>query len=325
MGAARQDLGGLQGLAGSQYHQDRRGMASALAGLQGLADGTGPSLAQQQLQNATDSNIAQTMAAMGSARGGNLNATQMGAATAGIGMRQDANKAMAELRAQEQINALGAAGGLASTMAGMSSGREMGFAGMDQNLLAQQYGMANERELARGNMLANRLGQRQQNAMGWANYGMNAAGQVLGGAAAFSDERVKEDIRERPSIGKALASLGQPASEDGDEDPDGDAPDLVGMFSAGERKGASKEVGKLRTYSFHYDDRAKALGAPEGELVGVMAQELERAGPRGKAAVYEHEAGPKALHPAKSIGLALAASADHEGRLRELEKRLGGG
>lgn len=333
--------------AGGEYQADRAGMGSALAGLQGLADGTGPSLAQEQLASQSEKNIAATMAAMGSARGGNLNAAQIGAATAGVGMAQDTNAAAAELRASEQINALNAAGGLASTMAGMSSGRQMDFAGMSQQALLEQYGMANQREMARAGMVADRLDSRQRNATNWANFGLNAAHEVLGNAATFSDERVKCKIKGGPSIAAALAAMGEDDGtelelgpgdgkralvdellegeydEDDDEHPDGPLGVVMGFFSPAQRKGAAEEMSRVRPFSFEYDEDAQAHGMPEGEIVGVMAQDLERAGPRGRGAVYEHPAGPKALHPAKSIGLALAATADHEERMRKLEQLLG--
>lgn len=360
--AQRRGMGDASGIAGNQYQQDRAGMSTALAGLEGLANGTGPSLAQEQLANQSEKNIAATMAAMGSARGGNLNAAQMGAATAGVGMAQETNQAMAELRAREQIDALNASGGLASAMAGMSTGRQMDFAGMGQQALLAGYDMANQREMTRAGMVADRLDQRNKNRLDWTKFGFNAAGHVLGaagsaatggaaaGASAFSDVRVKCKIKDAPSIAAVLASMGEDdEDEDGgceicgpsckcgvidellssyeegvdDDDDDGPLGAVMGYFSPGQRAGASDEMSRVKPYTFEYDEQAKAHGMPEGEIVGVMAQDLERAGPRGRAAVYEHPAGPKALHPAKSIGLALAAAADHEGRMRKLESMLG--
>ena len=334
----------MRGSSGD-YQQDRAGMGTALEGLQGLADGTGPSLAQTQLANQSEKNIAATMAAMGSARGGNLNAAQMGAATAGVGMAQDTNQAMAELRAREQIDAINASGNLAATMAGMSSGRQMDFAGMSQDALMQQYDMANQREMARAGLVADRLNQRSQNAMSWGKFGLNALGQIAGGigsaatggaaagATAFSDERVKCNVKPAPSLASILASMGDDDAGEGscgcehgmeDEDEDEDPISVVlGFFSPTQRKGAADEMSRVKPYSFEYDDVAKAHGMPDGEVMGVMAQDLEKAGPRGRSAVYDHPAGPKALHPAKSIGLALAASADHEERMRKLERMLG--
>jgi hypothetical protein len=347
--AQRRAMGDAGGIAGNQYQDDRVGMGTALAGLQGLADGTGPSLAQEQLAGQSEKNVAATMAAMGSARGGNLNAAQMNAATAGVGMAQETNQAMAELRAREQIDALNASGSLASTMAGMSNSRELDFAGMGQQALLEQYGMANQREMSRAGMVADRLDARNRNGMSWANFGLNAAGQALGVGATFSDKRVKHNIKANPSIARALAALGEDDGElelccgggegptlvdellegeygdipEYDEHPDGPLGVVMGFFSPAQRRGAADEMGRVRPYSFEYDGEAKALGMPDGELPGVMAQDLERAGPRGKAAVYDHPAGPKALHPAKSIGLALATAADHEERMRKLEQLLG--
>lgn len=338
MDANRRALGDASALENRAYYTDRAGMAGALAGLQGLADGTGPSLAREQLANQAEANLANQMAVLGAARGGNLNATTAAAATTGMQAQADLNAAMAEQRAAEQINALNAAGNLAGTMAGMSSGRQLGMMGMGQDALGLQFGAANERELARAQLLGQRADSRATNRLQWANFGLNAGGQVVGGLAkAISDERFKVEIEAKPSIADALASLGKcphcgrrgcdaehEAESMGDDDEDDEGGGLAAILSlfGVDAKAAAGELGKVGTYSWEYSDEAKAEhGAPEGRLAGVMAQELEAAGPLGKAAVIDGE--PKTLHPAKSIGLALAAAADHEQRMRKVETLLG--
>lgn len=339
MDANRRNLGDASALENRAYYSDRAGMADALSGLQGLADGTGPSLAREQLANQANANLANQMAVLGAGRGGNLNATTAAAATTGMQAQADLNAAMAEQRASEQINAMNAAGGLAGQMAGMSSGRQLDMMGMGQNALLTQFGTANEREMARAQMMAQRADTRSTNRMAWANFGLNAGGQVAGGLAkAISDERFKVEIEAKPSIAEALASLGKcphcgrrgcdaehEAESMGDDDDEAGEAGLAAVLSlfGVDSKEAARELGDVDTYSWKYSDEAKAdHGAPEGRLAGVMAQDLESAGPLGKAAVIDGN--PKTLHPAKSIGLALAAAADHEQRLRELEARKRG-
>lgn len=322
--AQRAQLAEQQQIAAGRYDVDRQGQAQALAGLQGLANGTGPSLAQTQLQNQSDRNLAAQMAAMQSSRGGNLNATQMQAATAGMAQQQATNQAMAELRAQEQINAINASGQLATTMAGMSSDRQMGMMGMGQDALMQQYQVGAQRDIAQAQLRQQRLEQRNESRRKWADFGVGALGKVTeaaGNAMALSDVRVKVDVQDKPNIAKALASLFEGGDEPQKEDEGygGGLGVLSGVFGKAQRKAIAKELANLKPYSYKYDKKARALGMPGGSIVGILAQDMEKAGPHSKSAVYDHPAGPKALHPAKAIGLALAACADQEHRLAKLE------
>jgi hypothetical protein len=70
--------------------------------------------------------------------------------------------------------------------------------------------------------------------------------------------------------------------------------------------------------SFKYTDEGKKLGAPEGQMHGIMAQDLEKT-PMGADMVVEVK-GKKAIDPQKALSMALAALSSMHGRISELEK-----
>jgi len=122
------------------------------------AQGLGPSVAQQQLAQATGQNVAQTAALMGSQRGARANVGLVGrqAALAGMGAQQQAAGQAATLRAQEQLAAQQAAAGLTGQQLGQISGAQQlglqGTAGAQSNIL-NQISRQNEinAQIARGN------------------------------------------------------------------------------------------------------------------------------------------------------------------------------
>jgi hypothetical protein len=78
---------------------------------------------------------------------------------------------------------------------------------------------------------------------------------------------------------------------------------------------------KLQAYTYEYKDEYKdhPLGG-RGQQMSVMAQDLEKAGPIGKAMVQDTDEGFKAVDYAKGYGAILAAQAHLNKRLDELEK-----
>lgn len=123
-----------------------RGTQQNLVGqLEAQAAGQGPSLAQSQLQTATDRNIAQQAALAASGRGRTagqgMRAAQMGAATA----NQQAAKQAAELRMQEQMQARQQLAGVASDARSQDIGLASSQAGLSQqaNLANQQATLQN--------------------------------------------------------------------------------------------------------------------------------------------------------------------------------------
>lgn len=78
---------------------------------------------------------------------------------------------------------------------------------------------------------------------------------------------------------------------------------------------------KLQAYSYEYKN-PEMPGAGEGKHVSVMAQDLEKAGPVGKQMVMDTPNG-KMVDYGKGFGAILAAQADLNARLNEIEKRYG--
>lgn len=282
------------GMESQRYAQDRAGLAGVLGGYEALANGTGPNPAQAMLKQATDRNIAATIAAMGSARGANLGAAQAGATAAGVGMGQQAAQEAATLQAQQQLQGLQGQAGIAGTLAGLSSGREMGLLGMGQDALMGQAQMQQEFEMEQARLANEARARRNQAVLGGLQLGAQVGGDVLGGV--LSDEREKTDVK--PIKAGGLAAL------------------LAKFDDGGEAAG---ELGEVEPFEFEYTPSGKKKGGIAGRLAGVMAQHVEKAGPKGRDVVEEDEDGTKRLHGARALSLSLAAGADHERRLRALE------
>lgn len=78
---------------------------------------------------------------------------------------------------------------------------------------------------------------------------------------------------------------------------------------------------KLTPYQYEYKN-PELPGAGEGKQVSVMAQDLEKAGPVGKQMVMDTPNG-KMVDYGKGFGAMLAAQADLNARLAEIETRYG--
>jgi len=111
------------------------------------AQGMGPSVAQNQLAQATGQNVANTAALMASKRGASANAGLVGrqAALAGAGVQQQAAGQAATLRAQEQLANQAQLAGLTGQQLGQIQGaQQLGIGGVQgaqtniQNALARQ-------------------------------------------------------------------------------------------------------------------------------------------------------------------------------------------
>jgi hypothetical protein len=291
--ANRAALDARTGGAAQQYAQDRRSLSGVLAGYGDIAAGQGPNPAADMLRAATDRNVAQTIAAMGSVRGGNLAANSMAAATAGAGMQQQAAQQAAAMQSQQQLDAMAAQGNLASTLAGMSNAREMGMLGMGQDALQFQTGQGQAWEIEAARLRAEADNARKNRIMQGLQMGATIGGDVLGGV--LSDERMKENVGPATSLASRLAAF-----EEADDS-------------------AAETFAGLDDVEWDYTDEGKKRGGGEGRHVGVMAQQLERSSKRGREAVQEVD-GAKRIDGARGLSLALAAGASHERRLRALEK-----
>ena len=218
---------------GAHYGTGLEGMGQALAQYQGLANGTGPSLAQAMAQQQTAQNIAsqQSMAAQAGGPNAYRNAAMAGQAQQAAGAQ-----ALAELRMQEQLGAIQGAAGVSSEMAGMGLQEQMGYGQMLNQAQIAQMAQASDFAMQQRAMQEQERMGRFQRRKGWADFGLNAGGTVIGAIlSAISDERRKHDIVE------------------GDED-------------------ASELAHSLAAIKYEYNDDVGI----KGRRLGIKAQDLEK-------------------------------------------------
>lgn len=282
---------GQKGMAGLKQGE-QAGMAAlgfgtdaqkqSLAAYNAMAAGQGPSLATDMMRRQTAQSIAaqQSMQAQAGGAGAFRNAAWRGAAQQAAG-----NQAISELRSQEQQAAMQGAAGMASQLAGQGLQQQLGYAGMlNQAQISEMNAAANFALQQRALQEQERMG-RYQRRMGWANFGINTAGNVASDIASMvsmSDERLKTNIA-----------------------PGGGA--------------ASQLAGSLDPKAFDYMPGA----GPPGNRVGVMAQQLEQT-PQGASLVVDTPMG-KGVDTDQAALAGLAISADQEQRLRALEQRAPAG
>jgi hypothetical protein len=261
----------------------------ALAGYQGIASGTAPSLAQMQMRAGIEANNRAAFGLMGQARGGNV----AGAYQTALGAQQGANIGAAQagglLRAQEQQMAYGNMVQLAGQMAG----QQFGYDQLNQQSLLGLRGQDLNYNLGKRGLDMQADQQAFSNAMAVGTAGASAVGSMLGGIGAMgagfgdppeqttSDNRAKVGLGALPmgGAGEAVAQI-QPVAWDGYTDP---------SMGQGPRIGVSAQ-----------------------QLQGTSLGGLVQPGPDGMLRVDGAAAGTTAL----------AASADQEHRIRELEARL---
>jgi hypothetical protein len=288
-----------------------RGMQMSLAQqLLAQSQGQGPSLAQMQLQQASDRNFSQALAMAQSTRGAGAAGAvrQLANQRASIGQQLAADSGM--LRLQEQQQAQGLLGqvagtarntdvGLATSQAGLhqdAAGRNLG-ATMQQRELndrAVQFYLAQGMTLAQAQQQAALEMERliANNAIGQADIGLKrndqnmqlygavakGAGDTIATAAkAFSDERLKTDIK---PAGKKLYEL----------------------------------LDSAEAHEYRYKDPKH--GSPR---ISSMAQELEKS-ELGRQMVEETPEG-KRVDYGKGLGTMLASQAELHRRLKALESK----
>lgn len=116
-----------------QANEMRGVQADLIQNLQKQARGEGPSLAQMQLQKATDQNIAQTMGMAASGRGPGQSAQNKAAQAQGSQMRQQAAGDSGMLRLQEQMQAQNMLAGVS----GQARGQDISSQGLNLQQQAQ--------------------------------------------------------------------------------------------------------------------------------------------------------------------------------------------
>lgn len=201
-GYGQLDQSGMAGLMGGEQAgtellgQGVGNMAQSLAAYNAMAAGEGPSLAQNLARQQTATNIASQQAMMAQGRGGSAAGQQRAAALAGQGLQAQSNADVAGIRAQEQIAAMGGAAQLGSQMAGLGAQQQLGYAGMLNDAQISQMNTAAQFQMQQRALQDQERNSRAQRRMGWANFGLNAGGTVIGAILkAISDERLKENIQ----------------------------------------------------------------------------------------------------------------------------------
>jgi hypothetical protein len=177
-GEGLQGLAALGGERGAQAWDQQQAAHDRFAA---MAEGRGPSLAQQQLGASTQQAITDQMGLAAAGRGGNLAAQAQQAGAMGAAGQMGGLQQAAALRSQEQLSAMQGQAGLAGQMGAQAQQMELAGHGMGlQHLQGQQ-----QADLAL-------RGQNMQLATGLTQAGVSA---VASGAGALSDERVKQDIK----------------------------------------------------------------------------------------------------------------------------------
>ena len=267
---------------GRQLGRSRAQRQGLIRQLQQQAKGRGPSIAEAQLRQAQDRNLAQQLAAAGRARGGNSAAMQRQLAR----QQQESNRDVAQqamvARMQEQRQA--------QQQLGQETARDQQLAGA----LQQQYlnqGMTFDRAQQQANMDLQRLRlqevtasnqarlQQQQTEAGIGGAILGGLGQA-GAAVAASDKNMKKDVKKA---------------------------DMKKDF-----------LDKISASSYKYKEPEKK-GRGKGEFASAMAQELEKS-KFGKSMVINTPEG-KMVDYGKGFGTIVAAQAELNKRLEALEKK----
>jgi hypothetical protein len=288
--AAQNQVRGQQGQLGNMLMQQ--------------AQGQGPSVAQLQLQQGLGQAIAAQRAQAASARGISPGLAQR-LASQGISQAQtQTNQAAAQLRAQEMMAARGALG---QHLAGQRN-QDIGVAGTNLGAQMQQRGMNDQMtqyymSQGFGRDQAAQMAQAQQQEL-QANQYMSA--QQLNQATAEANAE-RQQKANGGMIGAAGAALGGILSDqrakEGIKSADTDTEEMLDGLGA---------------YLYKY----KRQEHGEGEHLGVMAQDVAKSR-AGKNIVRQRGDGLLELDGKKTLGALLAAAANVNKRVRQLEASRG--
>jgi hypothetical protein len=306
-----------------------RGQQLGLAGqLAQTAAGQGPSIAGEQLRQATDRNVSQLRAQAASQRGGGSALASRALMDTQASMGQEAGANAAIMRAQEAQNAQGQLGSLLAQ--GRSS--DIDYAGQNAQL-SQQMGLANmtavndannaNAQLRQQMSLADQAAQMQQRGMNdqysmanlQAMTGMDQAelqawiqAQQVNAGIAQQNTQTSGQILGGLTNGAGGAMAAAASDRRAKKDIEYSADDIDELMS------------KLRPYSYEYKDQRNG----KGNRLGVMAQDVESGGPIGRALVSERADGVKQIDIVKGLGASLASVGRIDERLARLEGRKGG-
>lgn len=272
------------------YAQQARGIgvpaqADAMKLYRDQALGQGPSVAREMWQQQAGRNMTDALALANRGRGGNIAGAQQQALASNAYAQQQTNQGMAALRAQEQQAGMAGYAGMAGQVAGQ---------GLAYDQLGMQAALAGAQNRL-GWYQADRGMDLQQNAQSWgrtmdalnmgAKYGQMIGGAMSGGMGAG----LMSDERSKQNMQPTTLS-------------------------------ASEAVGQTTPMVYNY----RPGYGPSGVRFGPTAQDLE-ANPMTASLVQEGPDGLKRVDAGGLAALTTAATAEQEGRIRQLEQRIGGG
>lgn len=153
-------------------------------------------------------------------------------------------------------------------------------------------------------------------ATGRAISGLSSAGAYALGNRDLADHMSQNAVRARRHFANHLADRGRAAV--------GAKPRLRDA-QTGYGKGAGRMYDalaeQLELNRFQYTPKAQEMGAPAGERIGVMAQDMERS-ELGKQAVVETPEGHKAIDRDNALGLSLGMHGRAAERIDQQEARI---
>jgi hypothetical protein len=284
-------------VAGIDQRENRDRQGNLASALEAQMAGQGPSVAQSQLQQATDRNLAQQLAMAASSRGANAATTQRQLMQNQAATNQVAAQQAADTRVAEQLNAQQMYGTLATNM------REQDAAAQN-TAIGQQMQTQNEIAAIRD---ANRAAQMSLET--------NRMNQSLGVGGLHAQDTMNRRDNRTSIVQSGISSIGQGASG------------IAGLaMMSDEDVKTNVKDGSKAAYDFLEALEAKKYNYKEpdkfgkGERLGVMAQDVEDGGPMGAQIVDETPEG-KAVDMAKGFGAVLAAQSEMHKRLKQLEGR----
>jgi hypothetical protein len=157
-------------------------------------------------------------------------------------------------------------------------------------------------------MFGNYLGQQQQNFLGLATSQANAANNV---ASANLQAQQNQNQLMGGMMQAGATVLAAPAVLS-------DKKEKKEIKSG--KKDSKNFLDALSSHSYKYKNPEKP-GAGEGEHLSVMAQDLEKAGPVGRSMVTQAPTGEKMVDYGRGFGAILAAQADLNERLNQIESK----
>lgn len=191
--------------------------------LQGVANGTGPNPAQAMLAQSTGANVANQAALMAGQRGASANSGLIArqAAQQGASTQQQAAGQAASLQAQQSLNAINSAGGIANTQASNQIGQT------NANTQAQQ---AEQQALLNAQAQVNN-----------ANVGMQSNMNNVNGQLANTTMQGQQKM-----VGGLMNSIGGFSGfADGGEVPDTSTPTFSSSSSDGDKGGGLSAIMKV--------------------------------------------------------------------------------